>query len=128
MIPVPSYTWDEARFVYESMFLVGREALKRGYDVILDATFLREDYREEARERLSRHYSSATVVWVSCEQETARARNASRNSVVPEESFNRLASTFERPRRAIVVDSGKRDPESSAKYVLGKLPRSRGAR
>ena len=96
--------------------------------MILDGTFLREDYRKEAVEKLSRHYSSAVVVSVVCPLETAKARNSSRNAVVPEESFNRLASSFERPRRAIVVDSGARTPESAAKYVLGRMGRGPRAR
>jgi predicted kinase len=43
MIPKPAYTWPEARFVYESIFLVGRQALQSGYDAILDGTFPKED-------------------------------------------------------------------------------------
>lgn len=127
MIPKPSYTRHESRFVYESMFLVGREALKRGYDVILDGTFLREDYRGEALEKLSRYYSSASLVCVLCEPETARARNSSRPAAVPDESFERLVRSFERPRKAIVVDSGRRSPESSAGKVLRELARGKGA-
>jgi len=123
MIAAPAYTWDESKFVYESMFVVGREALKRGYDVILDGTFLKEDYRQEAMDKLARYYSSAAVVCVVCDLETAKERNASRNAVVPEESFNRLSQSFERPKRGMVVDSGRRDAESAARYVVGRLRR-----
>jgi len=127
MISAPAYTREESKFVYGAMFLVGREALKRGYDVILDGTFLKDDYRQEALEKLQRYYSSAAVVCVVCDLETARERNASRNAVVPQESFIRLSNSFERPKRGILVDSGKRDAESASRYVLHRL-RRRGAR
>jgi predicted kinase len=121
MIPEPAYTWAEARFVYESMFQVGRQALKMGYDVILDGTFLKEDYRAEAERKLGRYCSSAIVVCVTCDTEVARVRNSQRNATVPEASFNRLSATFERPKKAIFVRSDGRTPESAAAYLLHRL-------
>jgi predicted kinase len=121
MIPEPAYTWAEAKFVYESMFQIGRQALKSGYDVILDGTFLKEDYRAEAVRKLGRYCSSATVVCIKCDTEVARARNSQRNAAVPEASFNRLAGTFERPKKAIFVRSDRRTAESAAAYVLHRL-------
>jgi predicted kinase len=121
MIPAPKYTWAEARFVYESAFLVGRHALKSGYDVILDGTFLREDYRAEAVERLARYCSSADVVCVICDQEVARARNSERETTVPEASFDRLVASFERPRRALFVHTDGGTPQEAADYLLRGL-------
>jgi len=123
MIAVPAYDWPEGRFVYESMFLVGREALKRGYDVILDGTFLKEHYREEALQKLGHHYSLAFVVCVVAEEEVAMERNTLREAVVPEESFRRLAASFEMPKKAIVVRSDEMPQESAAKFVLESLVR-----
>ena len=126
MMSAPKYTWEEARFVYESAFLIGREALKRGYDAVLDGTFLREDYRQEALARLSGHYSSAAVVCVTCRKETARARNSSRNPAVPEESFDRLVKSFELPEDGIIVRTDARAPSSCARYVLRRLSKLPG--
>jgi len=127
MIPAPAYTRDEARFVYEAMFLVGRQALKSGYDAILDGTFLKEDYRAEARRKLARFYSAATVVCVLCDVEVARARNSQRKATVPDDSFNRLSATFEKPKKAIFVHSDSGTPESAAGYVLRTLGRGLSA-
>ena len=126
MIPVPAYTWKEARFVYEAMFLVGRQALKSGYDAILDGTFLKEDYRTEARRKLARYCSAAFVVCVLCDVEVARARNSQRGPTVPDASFNRLSASFEKPRDAIFVHSDRRTPESAAGYLLRTLGRNDG--
>lgn len=121
MIPKPAYTWPEARFVYESVFLVGRQALQSGYDAILDGTFLKEDYRAEAQERLKRYYAAVTIVCVVCDLEVAKARNLQRNVTVPDASFSRLAASFERPKKAIFVHSDTHTPGSAARYVLGEL-------
>lgn len=121
MIPRPTYTGKESKFVYRSMFLVGRQALKSGYDAILDGTFLREDYRAEAEEKLARYYSAWVVVCVLCDQEVARKRNSRRDATVPDESFNRLCASFERPKKAIFVQSDKRSAESAAALVLRRL-------
>jgi predicted kinase len=121
MIPAPEYTWAEAKFVYESVFLVGRQALKSGYDTILDGTFLREDYRAEAEGKLARYCSSSDVVCVVCDPEVARARNSLRATTVPEASFDRLSASFERPRRALFVHTDKGTPEEAADYLLRRL-------
>ena len=121
MIPAPSYTGNESKLVYQSMFLVGREALKKGYDAILDGTFLREDYRSEAQKKLAKYCSACYVVCVLCDQEVARARNSERGAVVPDASFERLSASFEKPKNVIFVHSDKRTPESAARYVLRKL-------
>jgi predicted kinase len=121
MIPMPDYSWGESKFVYQSAFLVGRQALKNGYDAILDGTFLREDYRDEARRKLAKYYSSAFIVCILCEPPVARVRNTQRNLSVPEASFNRLIESFERPKDAIFVRSDRRSPESSASFVLRNI-------
>jgi predicted kinase len=126
MIYEPTYTWAEARFVYESMFQVGCQALRSGYDAILDGTFLREEYRDEVLQRLARYYSTASIVCVLCDREIALARNIQRGDVaVPDDSFNRLTATFERPLRAIFVRSDTQTPESAARYLLRRLSRER---
>lgn len=121
MIPSPEYTWAEAKFVYESAFLVGRQALKSGYDAILDGTFLREDYRAEAEGRLARYCSSSAVVCVLCDPEVARARNFQREATVPDASFDRLSASFERPRRAVFVHTDGGTPDEAAGYVIRRL-------
>lgn len=123
MIANPVYDWREARFVYEAMFLVGGQALRSGYDAILDGTFLREDYRAEALAELRGDFSGFAVVCVLCDLEVARRRNSQRTPAVPDESFGRLAASFERPKAAVFVRSDKLSPEESAALVVRRVER-----
>src|SRR5207245_10421111 len=92
MISRPGYTKEESALVYKDCILIAREALKAGYDAILDGTFLRDEYRDEAVEKLSRYFSSHLVVYVACDPETAYRRNLSRWDRLP---TTRLASRCE---------------------------------
>jgi hypothetical protein len=127
MIPTPAYTAIESKLVYQSMFLVGRQALKSGYDAILDATFLREDYRSEAVRKLGRYSTSTRIICVLCDAEVARKRNSERSASVPSASFDRLSASFQKPKDAIFVHSDKRTAESAAKYLLRRLGRKNGS-
>ncbi len=91
-------------------------------------TFLKEDYRTEATHKLSRHYSVAVVVCVVCKEDVARARNAMRNAVVPEESFKRLSASFEMPKKGLVVHSDEMSQESAAENILERLEKIRAWR
>jgi len=127
MIPHPAYTRKESWLVYSALYAVGREALRSGYDVILDGTFLKEDNRKEAAARLSGLYSSLLYVAVDCDPLTALRRNAGRGgpAVVPEETLVRLAGSFEPPRGAVHVDSRVTAPEAAAGLVLDAIRRVR---
>jgi predicted kinase len=121
MIPEPDYSWAEGRFVYESMYLVGRQALKSRYDVILDGTFLKEGYRSEAEMRLKRHCADRNVVCVLCDRDIARERNADRENAIPEDSFDRLSAAFEKPASAIFVSSDRMTPAAAASHILESM-------
>ena len=58
------------------------------------------------------------AVWVWCDPVVAFQRNSQRNPRVSRESFMRLASTFEPPRDALVIDSRATSPEDAAKKIL----------
>lgn len=128
MIPTPQYTWAESRFVYEAMYLVARQALKGGYDAILDATFLRDDYRAEAVRKLERYASDLLTVCVLCDVEVAKARNSGREAAVPESSFNRLAASFEMPRMGVKIHSDRMSAEEASMLVLRRVRRLSGGR
>jgi predicted kinase len=121
MIARPRYTQRESRFVYVALLEVAKEALRDGYDVLLDGTFLREDYRRRTIEGLAYHYSRALVVTMTCNLETAYRRNASRENPVPEESFLRLLYSFERPDWGLSIDTDETTPESAARLVFDRL-------
>jgi predicted kinase len=121
MMPKPEYTQVESKLVYKACMLIAREAMKAGYSAILDGTFLREEYRDEALRKLAGFYDTSLVVYVACDLDTAYRRNVSRKARVPKASFLRLYSEFEEPLNALRIDSPKTKPEIAARAVLLQL-------
>jgi len=118
MISRPGYTKEESALVYKGCILIAREALRAGYDAILDGTFLRDEYRDEAVEKLSRYFSTHLVVYVACDPKTAYRRNLSRRERVPKKSFLRLYEMMQAPVSALRIDSAMTRPREAARAIL----------
>ncbi len=121
MMPNPKYTAVESQLVYRACTLIAREALRAGYAAILDGTFLKAEYRDEALKKLAGFYDTSLVVYVACDLNTAYRRNLTRKARVPKASFLRLYSQFEEPLSALRIDSPKTRPEEAARAVLLQL-------
>jgi len=121
MIPHPKYTAQESRLVYKTCIMLAREALRKGYDAILDGTFLKDEYRDEAITQLARYYSSYLIVYIVCNPETAYRRNEERKARVPKRSFLRLYETLEEPISALRIDATRTKPLDAARAVLLQL-------
>ena len=123
MLAQPSFSPDESKFVYNACFAIAKEALKAGFFVLLDGTFLREEYRTEARMLLRKYYDRADTVWVVCGLETALRRNLARNVVVPAVKVRAMYDAFEAPNAAVRVDSSRTSPESASRRIVMALTR-----
>ena len=123
MVARPQYDGGESRFVYGAAAALAGEALRSGYDVVLDATFGRRGYRSEALAELEPLSSLVLVVYVSCDLATALARNASRRDPVPEETLARIHRTFEPPAGAVEVDTTRMTAEEATALVVGEVRR-----
>jgi predicted kinase len=121
MVGTAEYTSMESKFVYEAATSVAEEALRHKYDVILDATFPREEYRRAALSRLANIFEGWLVVWVRCDPVVAYQRNSERPEKVPLESFMRLCGSFEPPRGALVIDSQATVPDEAAAKILASI-------
>jgi predicted kinase len=121
MIAEPTFSPEESRMVYDACFAIAKEALKSGYLVILDGTFMREEYRQEAQRLLRRYYARVDVVWVRCGLQTALQRNSARRVVVPPVKVKAMFDGFEGPRSAIGVDSSHASAESAARRIVAAL-------
>jgi hypothetical protein len=97
---------------------VAEQALRHRFDVVLVATFAKEEFRREAIARLGDLSESRLVVWVWCDPLLAFQRNSQRNPRVSRETFMRLWRTFEPPRDSLVIDSRGISPEEAAKKIL----------
>ncbi len=126
MVASPDYSASESRFVYEAATTVGEVALLHGYDVVLDATFPREEFRREAVSRLGELSEAWIVVWVSCDPLLAYRKNSQRSEKVPLVSFLRLWRNFDPPKGALEIDSEKLRPGEAADKILGELAKLEG--
>lgn len=126
MVGSAEYSSDESRFVYAAATSVAEEALGHGYDVILDATFPREEFRREALSRLGELFERSLVVWVWCDPMVAYQRNTKRDQKVPLESFMRLWRSFEPPSGALVIDSQSLAPDQAAEKILAAIGEAQG--
>jgi len=123
MIVRPKYNASESEFVYESCLRVAREALKRGRPVVLDGVFARSEHRTRALTLLRGFYGRSLVVYVACSIDTAKRRNASRKSAVPDERFNAIYTHFEAPTKTLKVDTDAHSAEENASLILAAIGR-----
>jgi predicted kinase len=121
MIAKPTYAYAESKFVYGALIAIALEALRSGYDVLIEGTFPREEYRGEALAALSPMAEKSLVVYVTCEPELAFGRNARRQEVVPWESFLRIFTQFEEPHGVLRVDTGSISPEGAVQRIIAAL-------
>ena len=96
MLPHPVFGQNESRFVYDACYGIAKDALKAGYTVLLDATFMRDEYRSEARRRLHRYCSRIDMVWVDCTLQTALERNSRRDVPIPPETLEGIHGGFQK--------------------------------
>lgn len=118
MIAKPLYASTESRFVYRAAVSMAEQALKNRYDVVLVATFPKEEFRREAIARLGNLCEEWLVVWVWCDPVLAYHRTSQKNPRTSRESFMRLWRTFDPPKRALVIDSRGTSPEDAARKIL----------
>ncbi len=112
--------------MYRSAAAVAREALKAGYDAILDGTYLREEFREEAISNLAGLYRSQLTIHAACDIGVAYGRNLTRSQKVPKKSFVRLYSRFEVPVNALRIDTDRVNPDLASDTILAEIGRLRG--
>lgn len=77
LFPDPDYTEDEAEAVYDELFDRATAALANG-DVVLDATFRTEKFRDGARAAAVEAGAEFGLVAVECDDEVVRRRIRSR--------------------------------------------------
>jgi len=121
MMARPRYTHKESAFVYDVCTDIARKALDSGYHVVLDATFLRNDYRRRALEALRPLCESQITVCLVCDPEVAYGRNRSREAQVPRSRFAHLISRYEVPLDCLKIDTTAMRPEEAALLVKREM-------
>ncbi len=124
MISEPLYDNYESEFVYSAIIALAGEALARGYNAILDGTFLREQYRRDALKRLRGAYDSYLVVYLYCDVPTAYQRNTLRKATVPQGRFNQMLPRIQVPANALRIDTGKIPAQQAAETIIRQMGES----
>jgi predicted kinase len=121
MLPRPVFGQKESQFVYDACYGIAKEALRAGYQVLLDATFIRDEYRSEARKKLHRYCARVDFVWIDCDLKTALERNSAREPGIPPEKIEGIYAGFQNPKRALRIDSSELPAEAAADRVIKTL-------
>jgi predicted kinase len=123
-IAKPKYTAAESGFVYRVAISAAKEALRNKYDVVLVASFPKEEFRREAISKLGDLCEAWIVVWAWCDPQLAYLRASQKNPRLNREAFMRLARGFEPPKDALVIDSRGTTPEEAARKILTAIGES----
>jgi len=78
IIDKPTHSEEEKRRVYEEMLLRARQLIEKGKDVILDATFSKRVYRDEAKKISKGKY---IIIETVCPEEIAKERLETRDEI-----------------------------------------------
>ena len=124
LTPEPRYDEKEREAFYRQMVYIGTLLTQHGVSVIFDATANRRQYREWARERITRFIE----VYVDCPLETCMARDpkgiyreAAANG---ENTVPGLQSNYEPPDHPDVLVRGDQElPDAAAERVVATLLR-----
>lgn len=121
MLAIRTYTRYESHFVYSACISMARLALKHGYSTILDGTFTKREYREQAERSLKKYSGKCLIIHVKCDPQVAMARNVKRRAKVPIRKIAAMHENFEEPNNAIVIDTTNKNIEESFNFMLGAL-------
>lgn len=126
LFPNPTYSGDESQKVYDTLFDRARENVRNGKIVLLDATFNLEIGRRTAEHIADDENADFTILFVTCDDETARQRIRNREDSVSDadiDVYETIKETFERFEREYseIDNSGtKRETRSQVRDVFGE--------
>ena len=113
----PVYSWEENRRLFEASHELAEDLLRRGVNVIFDATNLQEAHREELYHVAERAVAMVVVVWVEAPPEVVWERMVGRQqrqdpddrSEADWEVYRKLSGTEQLPRRNFFKVNTSRD-------------------
>ena len=130
IFPNPTYSEEEKRIVYIRMFSKAKSLHDSGKNVILDASFYKKSFRDEARK-----IGKGFLIFTKCPLEICMKRTESRNAGNVGESDKRtytlnkkhgtlpgVSVPFEEPEDAdLVLETDKLDVDESVEKILKEV-------
>lgn len=127
LFSVRTYSPEESRNVYQEMYARARQLAKHGQDVILDGTFTKEIYRDQAKLLAKELREPWKVVEVLCEERVLKDRLTHRVNDASEARFEQyllLKKEYEPVKgRHITIDNS--GPSKSTKQQVYKYFQTR---
>jgi aminoglycoside phosphotransferase family enzyme/predicted kinase len=77
---LPLYGPEMGKRTYDAMFEAAEQTLAAGFSAILDATFLRRQDRDRARDIAGRQHAPCHIIWLDMAEDVLRQRVAARSS------------------------------------------------
>lgn len=126
LVARPAYTWDENRRLFEASHELAEELLRRGFNVIFDATNLQESHREETYLAAERAGARILTVWVEAPSEVVWERMLGRRqrldpqdrSEADWEVYRKMSGTEQLPRRNFFKVNTARDIEPVIEKIM----------
>ncbi len=126
LVARPAYTWDESRRLFEASHELAEELLRRGFNVIFDATNLQESHREESYLAAERAGARILTVWVEAPPEVVWERMLGRRqrmdpqdrSEADWEVYRKMSGTEQLPRRSFFKVKTARDIEPVVEKIV----------
>ncbi len=100
----PLYSDMMSEYTYQSMFTSAKQLIEAGFSVILDATFLKYEYRQQARHIAAQTGVNFSMFWLDVPEKTLRrniARRASKENDISDADLavlTRQLATYQRPQ------------------------------
>jgi predicted kinase len=123
MFVKPTYNKSESHFIYSVLYDIARSLLPQNYNVILDGTFLYNNYRKRAIE-IARYFERRyLIVGLKADLITLIERNKNRSPEehVPEKTVANFWIRFQYPLNGIIIDTDSHSPEECTRIILQRL-------
>ena len=87
LVDIPQYTEEEKQRVYDEMFSRAQKLLHENRDVVLDATFIKQRNRDQAKKIAEQARTDFKIVEIICPEDIIRNRIAGRMQDESEAGF-----------------------------------------
>jgi predicted kinase len=119
LVAEPEYTDEETAAVYGEILDRSRRRIEDGHSVVLDGTFFKRTFRQDASDLASEFGAEFEVVRVRCDQETVERRIRQRNGIsdADVEVYRMHRDIFEPIDRDHVTVDNSEDVEATKRQV-----------
>lgn len=119
----PKYTPAEKQRVYDAMFRTAESMLRTGMDVILDATFYKNDQRDAVRKIAQKTGGKLIIIEARCDEKTVFARLRKRRGGLSDADYaiyKKIKLEWEPGLgKHAIIDTGKKNWRHDLKSAVG---------